>query len=63
MHAMLILVKVTLQTSRKPDIKAYFRITTAFVGWMASMWWPYPADMALQLSPKLMQARSYCRLA
>jgi len=62
MHAMLILVKVTLQTSRIPDIKLYFKTKTRFGGGIDSMWWPYPADMVLQLRPKLMQAESYYRL-
>ena len=56
MHAMLILVKVTVQISKTPDIKLYFKIKTKFRGGIVSMWWPYPADMILQLRPKLMQA-------
>ena len=58
-HAMLILVKATLQISKIPVIKLYFTIETSLVGGIESMWWPYPSDMILQLRPKLMHAQSY----
>jgi hypothetical protein len=59
MHAMLILVKVTLQTSRVPVIKLYFKIETRFAGGIVSTWWPYPSDMILQLRPKLVTVLNY----
>jgi hypothetical protein len=58
-HAMLILVKVTLQISKSPVAKLYFKIETSFVGGIESTWWPYPSDMALQLRPKLKNVQSY----
>ena len=58
-HAMLILVKATLQISKIPVTKLYFTIETSLVGGIESMWWPYPSDMILQLRPKLMHAQSY----
>ena len=58
-HATLSLVKVTLQASRIPDIKLYFKIETSLVGGIEYTWWPYPSDMILQLRLKLMKVQSY----